>query len=349
MKIIWAIPEYSAPRTGAEKFYSQLKLSIAQKYDILSPEGIRSISGDNFRDLTRDNLKNLRILFKCDNKGMIFHDLTHRRMFLLANIILPLLFKRKLVIFVHEQFFLSGFVGIIQNIVNKIIFHNAFRIIVNSKSTAEWVKSFGIKDKKIFIFYPLIKSDNPKEEGRAYNEKVKEILCVSNTRRNKGQEYLIKALDILRDKDIKIVFAGMIKEKDYYDYLVEIVKSKALSQNISFVGFLEGEDLINAYKKADLFVMPTLKEGLGMVLLEAMAWGLPIIASNVGGIPEIIENGVDGLLVSSASPKELAEALKKLMENKESREYLGANALKKYNQMPSWNDSFKVLFENLLA
>ena len=78
-------------------------------------------------------------------------------------------------------------------------------------------------------------------------------------------------------------------------------------------------------KNFDIFVLPSLKEGLPYVILEAGLAGLPVIASNVGGIPEIIENGKEGLLVPPANPEELAVAIKKLIDDKALRENLARN------------------------
>ena len=82
-------------------------------------------------------------------------------------------------------------------------------------------------------------------------------------------------------------------------------------------------------KNFDIFVLPSLKEGLPYVILEAGLAGLPVIASNVGGIPEIIENGKDGLLVPPANPEELAVAIKKLINDKVLRESLAKNLCEK--------------------
>jgi len=81
-----------------------------------------------------------------------------------------------------------------------------------------------------------------------------------------------------------------------------------------------------------------------MVLVEAMSFGLPIIASNVGGIPEIIEDGKNGLLVSPASAEALAEAIEKLIEDKQLREKLKWQALYRYNRLPDFEESFERLF-----
>lgn len=82
-------------------------------------------------------------------------------------------------------------------------------------------------------------------------------------------------------------------------------------------------------KNFDIFVLPSLKEGLPYVILEAGLAGLPVISSNIGGIPEIIENGKNGLLVPPANPKKLADAIKKLIEDKTLRENLAKNLREK--------------------
>jgi glycosyltransferase involved in cell wall biosynthesis len=76
----------------------------------------------------------------------------------------------------------------------------------------------------------------------------------------------------------------------------------------------------------DIFVLPSLYEGLGIAVLEAMARSLPVIASRVGGVPEIIDDGVTGILVAPADPRAIAEAIRLLLRNREKAYTLGANA-----------------------
>jgi glycosyltransferase involved in cell wall biosynthesis len=81
--------------------------------------------------------------------------------------------------------------------------------------------------------------------------------------------------------------------------------------NVAFAGFVDNvEDYLAAF---DVFVYPSLFEGLGSSLLDAMAFGLPIAASNVGGIPEVVEDGVNGLLIPPDDPGALVTALKRLL------------------------------------
>jgi glycosyltransferase involved in cell wall biosynthesis len=91
--------------------------------------------------------------------------------------------------------------------------------------------------------------------------------------------------------------------------------------SVKFLGKLSAEDLMEEYKRADIFVLPSIvdsrgdTEGLGVVLLEALSFGLPVIASNVGGIPDIVEDGKTGILIPEKDPVAIADAIEKLLSN----------------------------------
>ncbi len=96
----------------------------------------------------------------------------------------------------------------------------------------------------------------------------------------------------------------------------KLAEQYQLQQQITFCGYIPyGESLFSLYNNADLFVLPSMSEGSPNVLMEAMAFGVPIIASNVGGIPEIIHHEQNGLLVEAGSATALAEAINKLTDN----------------------------------
>jgi len=97
--------------------------------------------------------------------------------------------------------------------------------------------------------------------------------------------------------------------------------TKLKLKNVHFLGYRT--DLPEIFKESDIFVLTSLNEGFGRVLVEAMACGLAIIATNVGGVPEIIEDRVNGLLIPSGNPKILAESIIKLAENREMRQKMG--------------------------
>lgn len=106
----------------------------------------------------------------------------------------------------------------------------------------------------------------------------------------------------------------------YDSTLRQMVDDLDLSDRVQFLGFVPNEDLPKYYRDADIFVLPSAIESFGLVFAEAMACGLPIAASNVGGIPETVRDGVDGLLCPPNDPMALRENIITLMSDFETRE-----------------------------
>ncbi|MCX7999169.1 MAG: glycosyltransferase family 4 protein, partial [Leptospiraceae bacterium] len=124
----------------------------------------------------------------------------------------------------------------------------------------------------------------------------------------KGVEYLIKAGEILKDEKILFLIVGNLNlDKEYAKRVIEYAKKKNV--NAKFTGFIPYEDLKALYSACDIFVLPSLEEGFGVVLTEALASGKPLIGSNVGGIPMQIRDGWNGFLVEPANEKQLAEKI----------------------------------------
>lgn len=146
--------------------------------------------------------------------------------------------------------------------------------------------------------------------GTVKNEKI--ILCVAELNKRKGQKYLIKAMeDVLNSfPDTKLVLVGSGWEKRYYEKL-----ARPWVEKIIFLG--QRRDIAQLMTASDLFVLPSIREAFGLVILEAAIADLPIIASNVGGIPEIVENEKTGLLVAPSDSGKLAEAIKTLFSQPE--------------------------------
>ena len=189
------------------------------------------------------------------------------------------------------------------------------------------------------------------------------ILFVGRHIERKGICYLIEAAKYLpRDKfEIRIVGVGNLTEqlkqqaallderqktKDERDVILN--ESEGSSQgnqpaDIIFTGKLSPEDLANEYKTANVFVLPAIvdhkgdTEGLGVVLIEAMELGLPIVASNVGGIPDVVVDGESGILVPEKDPVALAEAFKRLEADATLIQKLLAGARKRIEECFTWD------------
>ena len=142
----------------------------------------------------------------------------------------------------------------------------------------------------------------------------------------KGFEYLMRgAKDFLRPaRNVKLLMVG---DGPYKECLQECAARVGLRDNIVFAGFRK--DIRNILSVIDLFVIPSLQEGFPMVTLEAMAMAKPIVATRIDGITEQITDGVEGILVPPKDPSALAQAINKIIDNKELALSFGAAARKR--------------------
>ena len=164
------------------------------------------------------------------------------------------------------------------------------------------------------------------------------ILSIARLQPVKGLTDLIRAVGLLRnrvDRPLLLVVGGG-PQKAELDRLVATAGLAGLVR-------LEGEvsDPRPYLAAADVFALASTREGLPNALLEAMAAGLPIVATRVGGVPEAVEDGISGLLVHPGNPEALAEAIVRLWKDPEMRRQLGANASRRVGECFSAETSFR--------
>jgi len=165
------------------------------------------------------------------------------------------------------------------------------------------------------------------------------IGCVSRLDKRKGIEYLIKAIGLLKVqyKDIKLILVGDGPQRSF---LNRLVKELSLVDQVVFVGkTFEVEKYLSIF---DFFVLPSLQEGLSIAIIEAMASGVPVIASNVGGIPEVITHKQDGILIKAKNENDIFEAVIQLNNDKKLKSKLISNA---YDKISAKFDIRKIVKE----
>jgi len=163
----------------------------------------------------------------------------------------------------------------------------------------------------------------------------------------KGHIYLIKAISIVA-KDVPQVKLLIIGEGKMFSQLIDLTKQLGIEDKVFFINSVMDTRRVLAIM--DLFVMPSLKEGLGLALMEAMASGLPVIGSNVGGIKTLIADGYNGLLVEPADVPGLAQAITVLINDPEKRKAFGANAsifIQKNFSLKKMLDQTEEVYENV--
>lgn len=134
------------------------------------------------------------------------------------------------------------------------------------------------------------------------------LVCAARLQPEKDVITLVEAMALLRSKDIHCVIAG---EGEQREPLERRINELGLGDRVRLLGFRQ--DVLSLINAADLFVLPSLAEPFGLVLLEAMALSKPVIATQSGGPPEIVEKGRTGLLVPPSSPAALADAIDRVL------------------------------------
>ena len=162
-------------------------------------------------------------------------------------------------------------------------------------------------------------------EDTCQNEREIRILYVGFLRHEKGLHYLLQSLKILRDRKLNvcltIVGDGPVKE-----FLSRNSIRLNLRNAVDFKGYVSSEEeLEEFYVRSDIFVLPSISEGTPRVLLEAMARGLPIVSTNVGGIPDLIKHMENGYLTSAGDGNSLADAIYEIMTNDSLRKQMIKN------------------------
>jgi len=219
-------------------------------------------------------------------------------------------------------------------------------ITVVTKFVAEECIKKGIEAYKLKIIPNGIDLDryiNVKYEmlDEKYNITKDDLLLLSIARIDwfKGFENAIESLHQLlkiTNKTIKYMIIGAIEDKIYFSKLQELIEKKGIGNNVIFTGFINHSLKLQALSRADIFLVPSLHESFGIVNLEAMAMGKPIVASNLEGIACILDHMETGFLVKPAHPNELTKAITTLLARPDLMDKLSRNVnteVKKYD----WN------------
>jgi glycosyltransferase involved in cell wall biosynthesis len=154
-------------------------------------------------------------------------------------------------------------------------------------------------------------------------------MVIGRLRKEKGHSFLIDAIDEVRKRipEVKLIIVGDGEEEKR---LKERVKRLSLTETVVFTGLRR--DIPELLTIAELVVLPSLWEGMPNSLLEAMAAGKPVVATSVGGIPEVVANGETGILIPPRDSKALAETIVRLLRDREKGHAMGMKGKKRVEQ-----------------
>jgi len=237
--------------------------------------------------------------------------------------------KIPMIVTEHDPFEITGF----KNAFKKYGLKNVSKIVTVSNENQKLLKKlFPLHKEKIEVIQNGIdidwwqsqvlrftENDREKTKNEVFNAEKDTLIIISvaELHERKGLKYLIKAMSTIKEKypNIKLVIVGEGPDRKNLENLIEDLK---LENHIILLG--RRKEIPKLLKSSNIFVLPSRREAFGLVNLEAMITPLPVIASKVGGIPEIIKDGETGILVEPENEKELAQALEALISDPKLRE-----------------------------
>ena len=213
------------------------------------------------------------------------------------------------------------------NFIDRLTSKFCSKIISNSSAGKKFlIEDVGINQDKLLVVPNGIDVSNYKIAKRDSSDFIN-IIVVASLTSKKGHSYLLRAFQKLFEYNNK-VYLQVIGTGPLKNELEELSRSLKINKNVTFLGFRS--NIIDYLEQADIFVLPSLWEGMPVALMEAMACGLPCLASNVGGVKELIDNNINGILVEPKDVDALYENMLRLINSSsEVGDKLGTGARRK--------------------
>jgi glycosyltransferase involved in cell wall biosynthesis len=264
-------------------------------------------------------------------------------------------YKKPFIVTQHNTFIdYRSFLNLLEHlndcIIGKSVLKGANKIITVSKETKKYVLKLGADKSKATVIYNGVDTDifHPMNKGESREklglpQKRKIIFSVRRLVYKNGLDTLIESIPLLtkENPDLLFIVAGKGPSRKLIE---DRVKELGIDTNIKLAGFVPDRHLPVYYNAADCFILPSASgEGFPLVLLEAMACGLPVISTAVGGTPEIIQHMKNGVLVPPRNPETMAEALSKILSQEGLRIQMGKEARRIVEDKFTWKENIRQL------
>jgi glycosyltransferase involved in cell wall biosynthesis len=209
------------------------------------------------------------------------------------------------------------------------------RIITVSEASARTVElAFGMPRDRMRVIHNGIDAET--FQPLPIPKDLNNVIYVGNSEdRTKGAAYLLRALRLLRDTTpYHLTFVDRPQEE--LKLAPRLVQRYGLGARVRFTGRVTTTELVHHYNRAEMLVCPSLYEGFGLPAAEAMACGLPVASTTGGALPEVVEDGVTGILVPPGDAPALAEAMRTLMGDPDLRRRMGQAGRERVLEKFSW-------------
>lgn len=345
--ILIIYPEYAEGITGGQiydkMFIESLRKDKRFHVDFLLDKDLCT---------TKKYLYSLAYVLKFSQCRKYDYILTNSRLYTRLFALFSLLYFCKVKIYsIHHHFNFEGEVGF------RRFIHKTLELFFLKISTATIIPSPYIKDmfgallpKSKFVYVPLgVKKAAVKDQMPIKQFDVINLLYVGTIERRKGLMYLIESLKLISTGNTayKCHIVGKVFEEDYKAELDKKIVEYHLTDNVIFHGRLSNEDLDAVYSNSTMFVFPSMLEGYGMVLLEAMSYSLPMVAFDNSAMPYTVKTGKTGILVENKNVEQFAAAIQKLAEDKAYYDSIVANTKQAYNSIRTEEDLQEDIYKTI--
>ena len=225
-------------------------------------------------------------------------------------------------------------------------------VVVTSRATGRAVAAYGVAANRIVVAEPGTDRapmarrspiPNPHSALRNVDGGAVALLCVATLTARKGHELLFQALASLHDRSWRLVCAGSLdRDRPLVERLRAQLHAGGIADRVELRGELDAEALAAEYDRADVFVLPTLYEGYGMAVAEALARGVPVVSTATGGIHEMVANE-GGIVVAPGDAGAFSAALARLLDDGVLRGQLADGARRVRDRLPTWDDAVTTL------
>jgi glycosyltransferase involved in cell wall biosynthesis len=214
-----------------------------------------------------------------------------------------------------------------------MVFKIPNHVIALSDYWANFLNDFTPKNRISVLNNPVDCKKFAPTESKVFNEKYFKVLLLGSVGKRKGHYDVLKALPIVLTKfpDVSVIFAGRDETPGATNELKSIAKEKQIDKNVNFIGPVVGHRKNELLHSCSIMTLPSYGENMPISIMEGMAAKLPIIASNVGAIPELLENGKIGILISAGDYTALAHGIIRLIKNPQLAESIASQAYIKIN------------------
>ena len=225
---------------------------------------------------------------------------------------------------------------IYKNTFSLATFQIADHIICYTNIEKENIEKMGIDPKKISVIHNGVDTTLFKPRASKKTADQKQILWVGRFVTGKGVEYLIDAFFHVQNKspNTQLILVGIGPEKTAIE---DRIKKLHLQSSVTFIDYLDNEELPGVYKNSDVFVLPSLMEGVPRTILEAMACGVPVVTTNLSHLVDIIAGA--GLVVPPKEPTLLSDAILTILEDTSLADNMGQRGRRKIAEEYSWEDT----------